>query len=112
MLAVSKNKVRSMKDNIQTGLDKLINIPRITNFLGDPSGLVTIQYLYKGEKHELNECFTLFELFIRVCHKDYLNHFKLCERGEPLYNWQELCDTIAFDYPGIIYEFLKYVRRF
>jgi hypothetical protein len=99
--------------DIETQLHKLINRPKNIYFLADEEiGLVTIRYDYKGDRHEIHEKLDHFKIYMRCLHRDYIKHYNLCTRGEPLYNWTEILHVVPQECPEIIYQFLKLIKEF
>ena len=102
-----------MKDTIQINLEGLINQPKNLSFLADEErGLVTIHYTYKGERCEAHENIEHFKIFLRVAHRDYIEDYNLCTRGEPIYNWNQIFWDIPSELPAAIFQFLKSIKKF
>lgn len=92
---------------------KVLNYPKGICFLADEErGIVTIAYTYKGERLEVHETIEDFQIFVRLRHSDYLRHYKMCKRGEPIYDWTAFYWEVPSQCPGIIEEFLKAIVKF
>lgn len=94
-------------DKIETQLHKLINRPKNISFLADLEiGLVTIQYDQDGDRKEEHRLLEDFKTYMKIHHRDYLAHYNLCKRGEPLYNWSDILWELPESLPQAIYDFL------
>jgi|SRR5690606_1412547 len=102
-----------MMDTVLEKAYKVLNYPKGICFLADEErGIVTIAYTYKGERLEVHELLEYFNIYMKVVHPDFLRHYKICERGEPIYNWQQLYWDLPSQCPGIIEEFLRAIVKF
>jgi hypothetical protein len=113
MYAVSKNTIRSMNDTVTEKANKVLNYPKGISFLADEErGIVTIQYTYKGERLEAHKTIEDFQIFVKVRHRDFLRHYKICGRGEPIYDWTLFYWEVTSQCPGIIEQFLRAIIKF